>query len=434
MRYLKGVSFLRIFLIFLMGLSLTYSGWASSQGLAEQTLKGQVTGVAKTISTITVEHGGKKLNIKYDEKTVFQQIDPEKIRELQGQEVEVKYVEVDGKYIAKLIKLAIAELPPGVSEISTKELAEIIKKSPGNYVLIDSRPAGRYNSSFIPTAISIPVTEMESKGEQTLNFPKDKLLIFYCGGPTCKLSSKAAGLAVKWGFKNVKVYLSGEPGWKKAGNYTESTEDFITKENIVLIDLRDLKSISKTGFIPKAVNIPLKNLQKAENKFPSYKKANIVVYSDKKDDIAKAIKIIRDWGYTNVTAYSGGVKTWLAKGYEVKKGSIPTKINYVRTYKPFEVPVVDFEKALKDGTALIVDVRTPDEFNKGHFKGAINIPVDDMKQKASSLPKDKPIYVHCATGVRAEMGYLELKNLGFNNVRVLIASVECEGDKCSITE
>lgn len=248
------------------------------------------------------------------------------------------------------------------------------------------------------------------------------------------MSPKAAGLAVQWGFKNVKVYMDGEPGWKKAGYYTESTADYIQKENIVLIDLRDPQTIAKTGFIPKAVNIPMKDLSKAEDKFPTYTKAPIVVYSDKKEDLAQAVKIIKGFGYPNVTVYSGGLQEWAAKGLEVKKGPIPTEIRYVRTYKPFEVSIADFEKALKDGSAIIVDVRTPEEFKKGHFKGAINIPVDDIPQKAHTLPKDKPIYVHCATGVRAEMGYNALKELGFANVKVLIANVEFEGDKYTITE
>lgn len=241
-------------------------------------------------------------------------------------------------------------------------------------------------------------------------------------------------MAVQWGFKDVRVYMDGEPGWKKAGYYTESTADFIQKENIVLIDLRTQPKIVKTGYIPKAVNITLKSLPKAENKFPSYKKASIVVYSDKKEDIAKAVKIIKDFGYSNVTGFSGGIAEWSKKGLEVKRDKIPTTINYVRTYRPFEVSIADFEKALKEGNVVILDVRTKEEFAKGNFKDAVNIPVDEIPKNADKLPKDKPIYVHCATGVRAEMGYNELVNLGFKNVKVLMANVEFEGGKYKITE
>ncbi|MCS7150667.1 MAG: rhodanese-like domain-containing protein [Caldimicrobium sp.] len=176
---------MRALLLFLILTLLQSALWVTSTMAQEQSIKGQVSAVAVTIQTITVDHAGKKINIKYDDKTVFQHIDPKKIREIQGQEVEVKYVVVDGKNIAKLIKLAIAELPQGVTEIKTSELAKLVFESPGTYVLIDSRPAPRYHASYIPTAISIPVTVMEKEGEKTLaNIAKDKLVIFYCGGPT----------------------------------------------------------------------------------------------------------------------------------------------------------------------------------------------------------------------------------------------------------
>lgn len=420
------------FLISSVLLLFIFSSFVFAQ--QEQKLKGQVTGVAKTIQTITVDHAGKKINIKYDKNTVFEKIDPEKIRDLQGQEVEVTYSVVEGVNIAKKIRLAVAELPPGVKEITTSELYNLITKSPDKFILIDSRPETRYRSSHIPSAISIPTTKMEKEGEKTLPFPKDKTLVFYCGGPTCPFSPKAGSLAIQWGFKDVRVYMDGEPGWKKAGYHTESTADFIQKENIVLIDLREPAKIAKTGYIPKAVNIPFKSLSKSEDKFPSYSKAPIVVYSDKKEEIPEAVKIIKKFGYNNVTGFSGGVEEWTKRGFELKKDKIPTTINYVRTYRPHEVSIADFEKALKDGSAVILDVRTKEEFAKGHFKGAINIPVDEIPKNANKLPKDKPIYVHCATGVRAEMGYNELVNLGFKNAKVLIANVEFEGEKYTITE
>lgn len=184
MRFLVLSSSFRVLAVFSLAFLFLFSSSLISYAQQEQTLKGQVSNVAKTIQTITVDHAGKKINIKYDKSTIFEKIDQEKIRELQGQEVEVKYVVIDGVNIAKSIKLAIAELPSGVKEISTKELANLILKSPDKYILIDSRPAPRYHASYIPTAISIPIATMDKEGEKTLPFPKDKILIFYCGGPT----------------------------------------------------------------------------------------------------------------------------------------------------------------------------------------------------------------------------------------------------------
>lgn len=250
------------------------------------------------------------------------------------------------------------------------------------------------------------------------------------------MSPKAASLALKWGFKDVRVYLLGEPGWKKAGYYTESTPEYILKENIVLIDLRDPKVIDKTGFIPKAVNIPLSELPKAEEKFPTYKKAPIVLYSDNKEDAIKALKIIKAWGYPNVTIYSPGFMGWILRGYDIKTGaSIPTQITYKRTYAPNEVSAEDFLKAVETGKAFIIDVRNPDEYKKGHFKGAINIPVDEIHNKISLIPVDKPVYLYCNTGVRAEMAYVAIKGIcPCPDLKILKAETDCEGMECTINE
>lgn len=402
---------------------------------AEKSIKGQVTAVAVTIQTITVKHGATQINLKWTNDTIFQNIDLKKIREIQGQEIEAKYTEADGKNIAKYIRLALAELPKGAKEIKPQELAKLIFERPGSYILIDSRPAPRYRASYIPTAINLPDVVMAQIGESSLPFPKDKTIIFYCGGPTCGMSPKAASLALKWGFQDVMVYLEGEPGWKKAGHYTESTPQYIMTENIVLIDLREPQEIEKTGYIPRAVNVPFSKLDEYEDKFPSYKKAPIVLYSNNKEKLIQAFKKIKSWGYPNVTLYTGGIIDWVFKGNDLKTGPIPKEIVYKKKYQPHEVTPQEFLKAVETGSAVIVDVRTPSEFQKGHFKGAINISVDDMATKYTILPKDKPIYLHCATGVRAEMGYIALKEkCPTCNAKVLIAEIECEGEKCTISE
>ncbi len=52
----------------------------------------------------------------------------------------------------------------------------------------------------------------------------------------------------------------------------------------------------------------------------------------------------------------------------------------------------------------ILDVRTPEEYAQCHLKGAINIPVETLSEKVSSLP-DGPILIVCRRGVRAHKAY-----------------------------
>ena len=67
--------------------------------------------------------------------------------------------------------------------------------------------------------------------------------------------------------------------------------------------------------------------------------------------------------------------------------------------------------------ALLVDVRTPDEFKDGSYDGAINIPLAALLQRQEELgPKDKPIVLFCASGARSGLGARLLKQAGFTDV------------------
>jgi len=67
--------------------------------------------------------------------------------------------------------------------------------------------------------------------------------------------------------------------------------------------------------------------------------------------------------------------------------------------------------------ALVVDVRTEDEFLDGAYPGAINIPVGELMQRLNELgPKDRPIVLYCATGSRSALAAKLLKVSGFKDV------------------
>lgn len=69
--------------------------------------------------------------------------------------------------------------------------------------------------------------------------------------------------------------------------------------------------------------------------------------------------------------------------------------------------------------AYLLDVRTPIEFEAGHIEGAINIPVDDLRQRLSELPTNQEILVYCQVGFRGYLALQILKHHGFNHVRNL---------------
>ncbi|MCO5230455.1 MAG: FAD-dependent oxidoreductase [Chitinophagales bacterium] len=76
------------------------------------------------------------------------------------------------------------------------------------------------------------------------------------------------------------------------------------------------------------------------------------------------------------------------------------------------------EDYIKENNAVLLDVRTASEFAKGHIQGAMNIPVDDLRDNFSSLDKSRIYVVYCQVGLRGYLAYKILENNGFNVVNL----------------
>ncbi len=70
-------------------------------------------------------------------------------------------------------------------------------------------------------------------------------------------------------------------------------------------------------------------------------------------------------------------------------------------------------------STLLLDVRTAAEYEVGHLPGAVNIPVQELRERLSELPQDKEIIVYCRVGFRGYLAYRILVQNGFKKVRNL---------------
>ena len=86
----------------------------------------------------------------------------------------------------------------------------------------------------------------------------------------------------------------------------------------------------------------------------------------------------------------------------------------VPEWSPSEVS----KKIKSNPTAVILDVRTPEEFAEDHLARAINIDVNspDFEKQAAKLDKKKPVYVYCLGGVRSKKAAGILKRNGYQAV------------------
>lgn len=72
----------------------------------------------------------------------------------------------------------------------------------------------------------------------------------------------------------------------------------------------------------------------------------------------------------------------------------------------------------------LIDVRTPDEYALGNLKGSVNIPLDEMRDRLSEIPTDRPVYLYCGVGLRGYLASNILKGNGFKDVRNLIGGLK----------
>lgn len=283
-------------------------------------------------------------------------------------------------------------------------------------MIIDSRPKrAKYNKGHIPLAVSIPDSQFD-KHIDKLPADKDALLIFYCGGLKCPLSHKSAWKAEKRGYKNIKVFAAGFPGWKAmAGNYSDVSVEWVKSQidkgaDMLLVDSRPKRAKYNKGHIPTAVSISASQFDKHLGELPADKAKTLVFYCGgvKCPLSHKSAKKAMALGYTNVKVLSAGYPAWKAA-----YGNAPMAAAIKSGADEGSIDIEHFKDLLanKPDSILLIDVRDPGEYAAGHFKTAVNMPTDTLEAKIPTLPTDKPIVFVCSTGARSGEGYYMVMDL-----------------------
>jgi rhodanese-related sulfurtransferase len=84
-----------------------------------------------------------------------------------------------------------------------------------------------------------------------------------------------------------------------------------------------------------------------------------------------------------------------------------------RAPNPLEITATEAHDLVKDGTALLVDVREAGEWSAGHARPAKHVPLGALSLKLGQLPRDREILVICRSGNRSLAGAKLLTNAGF---------------------
>jgi hydroxyacylglutathione hydrolase len=130
---------------------------------------------------------------------------------------------------------------------------------------------------------------------------------------------------------------------------------------------------------------------------------DILLVTDTPAQARDAVVMLRRVGLDRTIGYlDGGTHAWVSTGY-------PT--DHVHQVSPVETHAL-----LADGEAVLVDVRSPEEYGEGHVEGAINIIAPDLRTRHAELDPDQPVILMCRTGHRSSLASSILKQKGFSKV------------------
>jgi len=85
--------------------------------------------------------------------------------------------------------------------------------------------------------------------------------------------------------------------------------------------------------------------------------------------------------------------------------------------KPTQEGLYQHYKSINDNSSIIIDVRTPEEFSKGHLRNALNINWfdDNFEDQVEILSRDRPVFIYCLSGGRSAKALDKISKMGFKN-------------------
>lgn len=171
---------------------------------------------------------------------------------------------------------------------------------------------------------------------------------------------------------------------------------------------------SHAGYYPGATQITLKLL---------YHPDTGAIYGAQgvgRENVDKAIDTIATAIFAGLTAYD---LADLELAYAPPFGSAKSPVNFLgyvaRNMRDglMTAEWSDVDKLAEEG-ALILNVCTPEEHKAGHLPGAVNIPVDHLRDRLDEIPKDQPTYIHCAVGLRGYIASQILRGHGYEPINI----------------
>lgn len=225
------------------------------------------------------------------------------------------------------------------------------------------------------------------------------------------------------GTANDAINMAAYTAENKVSGYSPSVtatelDNYIQKENPVIIDVRDIFSFKKSH-INGAIHIALEVILKQLTSIPENR--TVLVYDENGKKGHQALRTLVGAGFKNVINISGGYisvqRHARAVGFEhLKVELLPIIIKSIGKESIVEEVNETSQKA-DSNAPIIVDVRTKEEHATGAYPGAINIPLDEIPNRVSEFGNDfsRDITLYCASGARSAYAQRILTQMGYSN-------------------
>ncbi len=202
---------------------------------------------------------------------------------------------------------------------------------------------------------------------------------------------------------NINGYESLDTVLKRAKTALNPTEfELVANETRALVLDTRPSAIFAKGFIPNSINIGLDgNFAMWVGEMISDIQQEILLVTEIGKEDEALIRLSRV-GYDRTIGYlNGSFEAWKKAGKQMDS------IN--------RISATELEKQLAPQKTVVIDVRKQSEFDSEHLVGAINIPMNEINNRLSEFPKDKPFVLHCAGGYRSIIAASILKQRGWDN-------------------
>lgn len=220
--------------------------------------------------------------------------------------------------------------------VSSQELFRKIENKE-SVIIVDLRGEEEFDKGHVVASRRYVAGELDAKKIDSLGISKTSGLVLVNSGDDVYETAKKVNELAAAGFVNVKYLLGGISDWKSQGfplisggglqedsSKTKkiSLDELINDLNMGedLIQFLDIRSTGdfEAGHIVGALNIPLANLEKEQDKLSLIKKT--VMYGADEEETAKAAAALFDLNFYNVWVLEGGLEVWKSAGGKIESG------------------------------------------------------------------------------------------------------------------